>query len=178
MDQRPEVHLNYPAPAHSAEYQSVFPDTVLFDQPHSQFVIDEQALNKQVRTANPAAHVVFLQQCEEMLQGLSKVEDTTAAVRRLLIQDPGDFPDIGQVADKLHQSERTLSRRLNAESTSFRAVCDEVRNVLAKQYLSNTELTVAEVAHLLGYTETVNFRRAFVRWNGVTPREFSNRSLN
>ncbi|MFQ3201853.1 MAG: AraC-like DNA-binding protein, partial [Zhongshania sp.] len=27
-------------------------------------------------------------------------------------------------------------------------------------------------AHLLGYGETVNFRRAFVRWNKLTPSQF------
>ncbi len=69
----------------------------------------------------------------------------------------------------MHVSERTLRRRLGAESTTFRATAEEVRDLLAREYLIETELTVADIAHLLGYSETVNFRRAFVRWNGVTP---------
>jgi AraC-like DNA-binding protein len=48
-------------------------------------------------------------------------------------------------------------------------ICDEVRNVLARQYLAATELTVAEIASLLDYSEPVSFRRAFVRWNKMTP---------
>ena len=110
-----------------------------------------------------------------MLRGLNKVENTAAAVRRLLIQAAGDFPDISQVAKQLHVSVRTLRRRLDRESTSFRTTCDEVKNMLAKEYISSTELTIEEIAHLLDYTETVNFRRAFVRWNGMTPQQYRNK---
>lgn len=65
-----------------------------------------------------------------------------------------------------------MRRRLEAESASFRAIVEEVRDLLAREYLTATELTVAEIAHLPDYSVTVNFRRAFVRWNGVTPSEY------
>lgn len=80
--------------------------------------------------------------------------------------------DIDQIARRLHVSERTLRRQLEAESTSFRSVLDEIRDLLAREYLVKTELTIAEIAHLLDYAETVSFRRAFVRWNGVTPNRY------
>ena len=99
----------------------------------------------------------------------SQTENTLAAVRRLLIQSAGAFLQISDVADRLHVTERTLRRRLQHEATSFRAICDEVRNVLARQYLANTSLHMADIAGLLNYTEAVNFRRAFIRWNGMTP---------
>jgi AraC-like DNA-binding protein len=107
-----------------------------------------------------------------MLYSLSSVEKTTTAVRHLLIQSAGEFLDISQVAERLYVSERTLRRRLTAESTSFRATFDEIRDLLAREYLADTQLAVAEIAHLLDYNETQNFRRAFVRWNGVTPSEY------
>jgi len=112
-----------------------------------------------------------------MLRGLDSVEKTTAAVRQQLMESAGEFLDIAQVAERLHVSERTLRRRLEAESTSFRATFEEIRDLLAREYLVETELTVAEIAHLLDYAETVNFRRAFVRWNGVTPSEYRQRHM-
>ena len=84
---------------------------------------------------------------------------------------------INQVASMLHVSESTLRRRLKDESTNFRAICDEVRNVLACQYLCTTKLTVSEIANLLDYAETVSFRRAFVRWNGTTPSQYRQAAL-
>ena len=167
-----EVQLSYSRPSHSACYKSAFEVPVTFDCEHSQLFLPAQALDTPVKTANRSEHVVFHQQCEEMLRGLNSVEKNTAAVRQLLIQSAGDFLGIAQVAESLHVSERTLRRRLEAESTSFRATFEEVRDLLAREYLAETELTIAEIAHLLDYSETVNFRRAFVRWNKLTPTEY------
>jgi len=167
-----EIHLNFPKPSHSACYKRALNAALKFDCEHSQLFLPAQVLDTPVRTANPSEHVVFHQQCEEVLRSLSSAEKTTAAVRRLLIQSAGEFLDISQVAERLYVSERTLRRRLDAESTSFRTTFEEVRDLLAREYLAKTELTVAEIAHLLDYAETVNFRRAFVRWNGVTPSQY------
>lgn len=164
-----EVHFTFPKPAHANRYKSVLNAEVTFNAEHNQFFLPEDVLDTPVKTANVSDHVVFHQQCEEMLLGLASAEKTTAEVRRLLIQSAGDFPDIAQVAERLCVSERTLRRRLKSESTNFRETFEDVRDLLAKEYLAKTELTVAEIAHLLDYSETVNFRRAFVRWNKVTP---------
>jgi len=167
-----EIQLSYSRPAHSACYDSMLAASVTFDCEHSQFFLPAQVLDMPVKTANRSEHVIRQQQCEEMLRGLSRVEKTTTAVRQLLIQSAGDFLDIAQIAESLHVSERTLRRRLEAESTSFRSTFEEIRDLLAREYLAKTELTVADIAHLLGYSETVNFRRAFVRWNSLTPRGY------
>ena len=166
------LQLNYPPPPHAKLYADFFPMPVLFNQTHNQLLIPEHDLNTPLQTANPAGHTIFLQQCNEMLRDLNRVENFSAMVRRLLIRSGGKFPVIKQVAQQLNVSERTLRRRLSSESSSFRAICDEVRNVLACQYLSDTHLTVADIAELLNYSETVSFRRAFVRWNGMTPQAY------
>jgi len=167
-----EVQLNYSRPAHALCYKKVMAAPVTFGCEHSQLFLPAHTLDTPVTTANRSAHVVFHQQCEEMLRGLNSVEKTTAAARQLLIQSAGNFLDIEQVAQRLHVSERTLRRRLEAESTTFRSILEEIRDLLAREYLAETQLTVAEIAHLLDYSETVNFRRAFVRWNGITPSQY------
>ncbi|MFT7112184.1 MAG: AraC-like DNA-binding protein [Porticoccaceae bacterium] len=172
-----EVHLSYPAPVNQEAFQSLFSVPVKFDQAYSELVIPESSLDLRIRTANPAGHVIFQNQCEELLRGLNRVENFSAAIRRILIRAGGEFPMINQVASMLHVSESTLRRRLKDESTNFRAICDEVRNVLACQYLSTTKLTVSEIANLLDYAETVSFRRAFVRWNGTTPSQYRQAAL-
>ena len=172
-----EIHLSYSRPAHSACYKRAFNAPITFDCEHNQLFLSAQVFDTPVKTANRTLHVVFQQQCEEMLRGLKSVEETTAAVRQLLIESAGDFLDIAQVAERLHVSERTLRRQLEAESTSFRAVLDEIRDLLAREYLTKTELTIADIAHLLDYAETVSFRRAFARWNGVTPNNYRQQKM-
>ena len=167
-----KIFFTHQQPAHSAYYHQAFKASLTFDAEHNQVFLPSDVLDIPVRTADRAKHVVFQQQCEEMLRGLNAVEKTTVAVRHLLIQSAGEFLDINQVASRLNMSERTLRRRLEKEATSFRSIIDEIKGLLAREYLTKTRLTIADIAHLLDYAETVSFRRAFVRWNGVTPREY------
>ena len=170
-----KLYLNFPKPPHSLYYREAFHTPVSFGAERNELVIPAEALGIPVRSANRTEHIVFQQQCEAMLQGLEAVDKMTAAVRQLLIQSAGDFLDIAQVAARLHISERTLRRRLDNESTSFRAILDEIRDLLARDYLTKTQLTISDIAYFLDYAETVSFRRAFARWNGLTPSEYRRR---
>jgi len=170
-----ELHLNYSPPAHREAYRAAFSMPVKFGQQYSQLLIPAELLHARVTTANPTGRVLFQQQCEEMLRRVNRVENFSATVRRVLIRAGGNFPNLNGVADRLHISGRTLRRRLKDEATNFRAICDEVRNLLACQFLETTELTVADIADLLDYAEAVSFRRAFVRWNGLTPNQYRQR---
>ena len=167
-----QISFSYAKPAHASSYKMILGAEVTFDSEHSELFLPTRVLETAVKTANISDHVIFHQQCEEMLLGLDRAEKTTTNVRQLLIQSAGDFLTIEQVAERLHISQRTLRRRLEAESTNFRSTLDEIRDLLAKEYLAKTELTVAEIAHLLEYSETVNFRRAFGRWNGIAPNTY------
>ena len=168
-----QLQLNFPAPKYRDSYQQVFSMPVAFEQEHCQLVVVKNSLlNAKLKTANPSGCIIFKQQCELMLRKLNTREDVASKVRSLLMHASGHFPDINQVACELAMSERTLRRRLKEENTSFRRVFDEVRNVLACEYLSSTQIIVAEISNLLGYSECVNFRRAFVRWNKITPNQY------
>ena len=153
-------------------YEAILSVPIKFNQSHSELVLSKSVVKTKIASSNPAAHVIFQQQCEDLLRGLNRIENFSAAVRRILIQAGGKFPDINHIARTLHVSESTLRRRLRNDGNNFRMICDEVRNILARQYLAATELTVADIASLLNYSEPVSFRRAFVRWNGMTPRDY------
>jgi len=165
-------HLSYPAPDHAQSYQKYIHAPTEFEQPDCEIALPNWLLDQSIRTGNPAGHAVFRAQCEEMLRTLSAREGVSASVRRIILQGGRSALDIEWVARELAYSERTLRRRLDDEGTSFRSICDEVRNLLSQNYLSSTQLTVSEIAELLDYAEPASFRRAFKRWNGVTPQTF------
>ena len=152
-------------------YEAILSVPIKFHQSHSELVLSKSVVKAKITSSNPAAHLIFQQQCE-VLRGKNKAENSSAALRRILFQAGSEFPDINYIARTLHVSESTLRRRLKNEGTSFRKICDEVKNILARQYLAATELTVADIAFLLDYSEPVSFRRAFVRWNDMTPRDY------
>jgi AraC-like DNA-binding protein len=67
---------------------------------------------------------------------------------------------------------RTLRRKLSLENTSFRELLDQLRTEVAIKYLRDTEMTIDDIAHALGFSETTNFRHAFRRWKQTSPQEF------
>ncbi|MDG0902637.1 ornithine utilization transcriptional regulator OruR, partial [Pseudomonas sp. L01] len=93
-------------------------------------------------------------------------------VRRLLLARPGDFPDLEQAARELHTSGRSLRRHLSSLGTTYQQVLDDVRKRLALQYLTTTQLPLYEIALLLGFNDSSNFRRAFRKWTGKLPSDY------
>ncbi len=94
------------------------------------------------------------------------VDDARAAVERGLASGT---PSANEVAKQLGVGARTLARRLSDEGTTFGQLLTEVRRERARQHLQDPELTLAEVAFLLGYRDHASFHRAFRRWFGATP---------
>ena len=77
-----------------------------------------------------------------------------------------------QIAEQLNLSLRSMQRRLRDEQTSYQQLLDETRLELALQYINRTSLTVAQIAPLLGFSDSSNFNRAFKRWLGISPSKY------
>ncbi len=66
----------------------------------------------------------------------------------------------------------SLQRRLRQEGLSFSAMVDKVRSEMALSYLEQRQLSVTDMALLLGYSEVSAFSRACKRWFGTSPRQW------
>ena len=75
------------------------------------------------------------------------------------------------VAKELGVSHRTLARSLAAEGQTFSEILDQNKADLAKSYLTHGDLSISQIAWLLGYREVSTFTHAFKRWYGITPTE-------
>lgn len=106
--------------------------------------------------------------------GRAYSENFTARIPELCVSIlfSGRMPTINLVASELAVSERTLRRRLIATGTSFSKVLTRTRHTTAVRLLTDTDLTVKEIAYGLGYSELSAFTRAFRSWTGVAPDRF------
>jgi AraC-like DNA-binding protein len=74
-----------------------------------------------------------------------------------------------KVAQALHVSTRTLHRQLQGEGTTFKGLLEETRRKLAATYLRDEDISVTEIAFMLGFSEPSAFTRAYRRWTGESP---------
>jgi AraC-like DNA-binding protein len=73
------------------------------------------------------------------------------------------------ICAQLNIHERVLRRSLHNEGTSIKDLISTARHELARQLLGNTQLSVAEIAKTLGYSDVTAFSRAFRGWEGIPP---------
>ena len=165
-----EVWLQHPAPASLEPFRSLLGVVPRFEQPCNAVVFDAALLDQEAPGADPGLNAVLRAHAEELLSRLPATTGLVARCRELLAEALcGGDPSVEALAARLHMSPRTLQRRLRQEGLTHSALVEQLRRGLAERYLSEREVSVAEVAWLLGYSEPSAFHRAFRRWTGRTP---------
>ncbi|MEV6279514.1 AraC family transcriptional regulator [Nocardia sp. NPDC051832] len=170
------VGFRHAAPADISRYRATFGCEPAFDAPVNVVAFDAAYLDMPLPQANDWARGTCEQLCRDLLARRRARTGVAGSVRDMLVRNPGEIPDQATVASGLFMSARTLSRRLSEEGTSFRALLDEVRQMLAEELLMHTDMTTEQVAARLGYAEAASFIRAFRRWKSCPPQEFRARS--
>lgn len=166
------IHLEHSAPVDVSAH-AFFGCPVLFERPSTEILLDNETLHARLPEADPALCSVIEDAATRQLLALPASDDACMLTRKAIFGSfPGDEPELEQVAERVGMSARALQRRLQEDETSFRLILDEVRLGLAKQYLVNDQLSLLDVAALLGYSDASAFHRAFKRWTGVAPGRF------
>ena len=167
-----EVYITHDGHNRQQDYRDYYDCAVHFCADSNKLVFSSALLDKPLPQSDPESSLHFQQQCQLLIAKLTAQGHFVDDVRMLMLARPGFFPDIDFVAEKLGMSTRTLRRRLKEEDSNFRALLDEIRFGLAKEYLAQTNLPMEEICGLLGYSEPGNFSHAFRRWNGQSPRDW------
>jgi AraC-like DNA-binding protein len=169
-----KLSLDFPEPADPRLYKEIFQCPVEFEQDFIGMSFDVSLLDLKLKNADPETVSICLQRCRQQLDQLGNTDDIKDRVRRIIYESSCDCRDVETVAKKLCMSSRTLRRHLAKADTTFRIMLNEVRQSLAVDYLCRTNLSIDEIAHLLGYSETSSFRHAFKHWVGESPTSYRN----
>lgn len=152
-----------------ALYRRYFNCPVLFGQADNAVVLDAQDLARPCVHADPGLHAIIRFYLDNHADG-----DSPSSLRVQMLQQmhallPRHRCSLEQVAPALGMSVRTLQRRLKDAGMDFEDELDRMRRDLAEQLLLHSALSVAHVAHELGYRCAASFSRAHQRWFGMSP---------
>jgi len=127
--------------------------------------------DRKMLSADPAQWAQLESGYKQQMQVQSAEATITARLRLTLVEMlPAGEATIDAAARRLRLSGRSLQRRLREEGTRFQDVLDTTRADLARDYLTSTDLNVAEISYLLAYRDPNSFYRAFSGWTGQTPQ--------
>lgn len=175
-----EVHFVGAKPVNVEKYKQLFDCPLQFSQAANQFIFASAALRLPIVQTEQSLKE-FLRTAPYQLLVAPQIDDDkqlTTQVRRLLGHDFSQgFPDFEQIRVALNMSAPTLRRHLKKEGTNYQKIKDDCRCDAAITYLSRPELSINEVAALMGFSDPSAFHRSFKKWTGLPPGEYRQREL-
>lgn len=170
-----ETQFAYPEPDHSYTYTELFPGKRTYNAEVNGFYFDSKYLSLKQTRDWPEIKDFLIHSPADLMVMPGSDESYSAQIKQLLqkeLTQHTEMPDFDFVADNLNVSPQTLRRKLKAEEANFQTIKDGIRRDIAVDKLVREDLTIAEVAELVGFGESSSFTRAFKQWTGVSPGEY------
>lgn len=158
-------------------YQKVLGENLYFGQASNKLTFALSDLLLPVISANALLKQHFEGLAQQLLLRQGGHNYWTQKVLKILQeQSIRKLFTLDKVADVLNLAPRSLQRKLKEEQTNFQEITCQVQQQRALALLQNGQLSISEVAYMLGYAEPGVFTRAFKNWTGKTPKEYLDES--
>ena len=172
-----EVEFMHSPPPYKSTLQSYFGCDIHFNRHVNRLHYPRQIDELPVATADGS----LLEALEFFLGDrlkLRKEDDLLGRVNHLITASLSEgTPSMTSIASTLGMSKRTLHRKLSEAGVNFVGLVDEIRRVIAIDYVKFSECNFTDVTSILGYSELSAFSRAFRRWTGSSPQDVRDESM-
>ena len=168
-----EVRFVFSAPeGYTDEFAAYFRCPVAYDASQTALRFAEEDLDQPL----PGGNAQLARHSEKLvfdyLKTFCEMEIVNAARMALFELLPrGDF-SLSSLAAALDLGEEQLGNQLKAKGTSYQQLLGDTRRELAQEYIVRADLSVNEIAYMLGFSDCSNFARSFRRWTGKSPTDF------
>lgn len=166
-----EILFTRSRPKDSKPYDRFFKAPIRYNSEYNAIAFHSNCLELAPVRIDPHLNAFIKKEVKKQhaAQPKSITETIHPLLRRLLIAQKCT---LSETAAQLGLHSRTLNRRLKAEGTTFQAEAEAARYLMARQFLLSSNQSIAEVAIILGYSDTSAFTNAFKRWSGTSPSEW------
>ena len=171
-----EVRFEHAAPDDLSEHRRIFGSRVVFRASATEILFSRGLLARPITNADIVLGELIREQAASTLADLQRREpllDRLAASVRTALAGGLEI-SLRSQATALGMGPRTLQRRLLQRGLTFSQLTDEVRISEARRLLETSDLALAQIAFMLGYSQPSAFHRTFRRLSGTTPTQYRN----
>jgi AraC-like DNA-binding protein len=155
-------------------YSEVFGTPVNFSAGNNAFYFHRRYLEFPIVQSETSLATMLKTYPAQLLKLNPANDSISSRVKQLIGSDfQREIPSLQDIADRLHMTTPTLHRRLRQQGTSFQQLKDECRRDAAINYLTMGSYTTSQLAEFTGFSDSSTFHRAFKKWTGKTPQEYS-----
>lgn len=166
-----EIHFTHACPEDLAEHRRILACPLVFGCPENGLILLCKDLARPVFLANARLLEKMEQFAQESLARLYPPDTWSDRVAHLIQEGllRGERPTLAIAANVLAFSPRQLQNKLKEEGNTYQYLLDRIRKETALRYLKEPQVTLCDLAFLLGFSEQSAFNRAFKRWTGTSP---------
>jgi AraC-like DNA-binding protein len=165
------VHLVGRPKADQASFAQILKCDVCFGARYASIDYDAKTLNATRSGADRSLCDINIAYAETLLGTLRRMDALCQRVQAAIAKLGPGAANIESVASEVGCSPRTLQRRLSSAGMSFSELFEAYRMGEALIMLSETDVGMSRIGHLLGYSEASTFSRAVSQWCGLSPRQ-------
>lgn len=167
------VNFTHAMPKNIHFYERYFQCLVKFNQPKAELIFPINFLSTPIQQADQTLQSLLKRQAQALLETLPNSTQLDERLQQAILKGlQKNNYQIAAIAEQLQLSIRQLQRHLQRQNSSYQQRVQQVRQVLATQYLQDPYLSLNEIALLLSYSEQSAFQRAFKHWTGLTPQQW------
>ncbi|EOZ4918104.1 TPA: AraC family transcriptional regulator [Pseudomonas aeruginosa] len=156
------------SPLPITRYRRYFNAGILKGQDCNALVFHRSQLEQAIELRDPLLYRTLVQYLSAYA---ARPKDLRSQVEFLILRMlPTQRCRLPLVAEQLGLHERVLQRRLAEQGCGFDDLLEGLRKERADCYLAERDMSMSQVAGLLGYSEQSVFNRACRRWFGMAPR--------
>jgi len=167
-----EVFFTHSAPVDREEYQALFRCPIHYRQACNGLEFHSADMDRPIPGANEELGSLLDELASRYLADRVQGRFTRRVRDILLMKFSSGEPSRAETAQSMHMTERTLARRLTEENTTFYEILKQIREEQAYNYLKHTEMSIEDIATMLGFSDRGTFSRAFKSWTGKRPTEW------
>lgn len=168
-----QVEFINPEPESREPYHRYFGENILFNRPATKIYVLGNILSSSIASRNQTRTAQLDEQIQAWIAGSKYQSGIEGDTRKAIVQLTREgMPSLEQVAIRLEISARKLARELGSLDLNYRTLREESLKSLAEAYMKQPELSLTDIAHLLGYSEQSVLSRAARRWTGLSTREW------
>jgi AraC-like DNA-binding protein len=163
------VTFAHPRNSHLPEFERFFGCPVEYGSASDQWSFSNETLAVPLITGDP----YLLETLQPFCDQAARERNTAVGTLRSSVENelqkllPHGKANRQTVARALAMSERTLSRRLAGEGTTYDELVDQLRRSLALQYIKAPSISVSQIAWLLGWPTSAAPRAGSSRYRGA-----------
>jgi len=151
-------------PDHALQVRAALGEDVVYGAERNAIRFPTEWLALQSPFADATLYSVAVNELQAARARLTAPDGMRSRVERLLKSLPARRLTAGEVARLTGVSRRTLVRRLSEAGTAYRQLVEAELRVRAERLLRDGDLSHAQIAETLGYTDASSFSRACRRW--------------